>query len=188
VARSTIADLARLLPPPEKPLDYNEAMLARNQGVFRIQFPDDFVEFGRAYGSGTIKAAYSWEVWSPFRPTYPLIVLEFARVWNLFKDAADVSGVPFGIFPEVGGLLPFAKSADGDWVCFRTAGEPNGWDVVDLGRYEPGGYEILEGGFADYFVSVLSRRVVLKRHANGNGWDPQTDLKFRQRVFADQGL
>lgn len=105
-----IPDLLKILPPPEKPLDFEESMLQRNQSILRLEFPSDFVEFGKIYGSGTIKSAYSWEVWSPFRPTYPLIVLEFARTWNIFKEASEINDVPFGIFPEVGGILPSPKA------------------------------------------------------------------------------
>jgi hypothetical protein len=57
-----------------------------------------------------------------------------------------------------------------------------------MGQYEKGGYEVFRGGFADYFVSVLTRKVVLKRHKGGNTWNPEKDLQFKQRVFADQGL
>jgi hypothetical protein len=188
MTRSRIADLVRILPPPENPLDSEEALLSRNERALRIKFPDDFIEFGRTYGSGTVRSAYSWEVWSPFRPTYPLIVLEFARIWNIFKDATEVSGVPFGIFPEVGGVMPFAKCPGGTWVCWRTAGKPDEWDVVDLGQYEAGGYEIVRGGFANYFLSVLTRRAVLNRHKGGNTWNPTKDLQFEQEVYYDQGL
>jgi hypothetical protein len=35
---------------------------------------------------------------------------------------------------------------------------------------------------------VVDLKVVLKRHRNGETWNPKTDLKFRQRVLADQGM
>ena len=95
-----ITELAKILAPPDAPLDQGEEWLERNQGILRISFPSDFVDFGRTYGSGEISSAYSWEVWSPFRPTYPLIVLEFSRIWHIYKDAMEVTDVPFGIFHE----------------------------------------------------------------------------------------
>src|SRR5579871_2413771 len=146
--KNKMRDLIKILKPPSTPLDRDESALARAERVLRLKFPSDFLEFGRIYGSGTIKTAYSWEVWSPFRPTYPLIVLEFARIWNIFRDSMEVHDVPFGIFPEVGGILPFAKSADGDWVCWRTIGDPDDWDVVDFGQYQADGYELLNMGFS----------------------------------------
>src|SRR5438128_1827733 len=123
--QNKMPEFVKILPPPVNPLDLAEPTLARNERVLRIKFPTDYVAFGRLYGSGTIKSAYSWEVWSPFRSTYPLIVLEFSRIWNIFREAMDIDDVPFGIFPDVGGILPFAKTPDGDWVCWRTKGEPD---------------------------------------------------------------
>lgn len=181
------AQLVKILPPPNVPLDTDESILARNEGILRIRFPSDFVNFGRLYGSGTIDTKYSWEIWSPFRRTYPLIVMEFARTWNIFREAMEVNDVPFGIFPEEGGILPFAKTPDGNWVCWRTLGDSEEWGVVDLGQYETGSFEELSVNFSGYFVSVLTRRIVLKRHKNGSDWDFQHHIAFRQEVFADQG-
>ncbi len=177
--------LRNVLTPPNVALDYDEKWLKRNESILRIQFPRDFVEFGKRYGSGNIRSAYSWEVWSPFRSSYPLIVLEFSRVWNIYKEAMEIDDVPFGIFPEVGGILPFACTCDNDWVCWITDGEPDSWRVVDMYNYERGGYEVLDKGFSDYFHSVLTRDIVLERHQGGESWEVG-DLRFEQEVFADQ--
>jgi hypothetical protein len=182
VATNVVAELVKILPPPAAPIDSDESALQRNEQALRIKFPHDFLEFGRIYGSGTIRCAYSWEVWSPFRKTYPLIVLEFARICNIFKAAMEVNDVPFGIFPEEGGVLPFAMSPGGDWVCWQTGGDPDDWHVVDLYQYEDGSYEKLELGFSEYFVSVLTRKVTLRRHQDGDNWDPSKDLQFTQDV------
>jgi hypothetical protein len=187
MARNVIAKLAKVLPLPKAPCDTDPKMLARNEGILRIQFPKDFVDFGKQYGSGTIKSAYSWEVWSPFRPTYPLIVMEFARTWNIYRDSVGGTDVPFGIFPEVGGVLPFATTDGGDWVCWRTEGDPDKWTVVDLCKYDNGYYELLNMSFSEYFLAVLTRKTVLIRHQHGQEWDPKADLIFSsKRVFFDQ--
>src|SRR5262245_4961175 len=89
--KNRIADLVKILPPPKEPLDWDESVLARNERALGIEFPKDFVEFGRLYGSGHIDSAYSWEVWSPCRRVYPFMVMQFARKWNLFKDAMEVT-------------------------------------------------------------------------------------------------
>lgn len=185
---NVMSDLVNLLPPPAAPLDYDPDWLDRNQGVLRIELPADFVEFGKLYGSGQIKSAYGWEVWSPFRPTYPQIVLEFARIWFIFKDAMEIDDVPFGIFPEEGGILPFASTDNGDWVCWITQGAPDSWTVIDMYNYEEGQYESFDMSFSEYWVNVLSRKIVLERHQGGDSWDPATDLKFHQVVYHDQNL
>ncbi|MEZ6057218.1 MAG: SMI1/KNR4 family protein [Planctomycetaceae bacterium] len=176
--RNLIQELVKVLPPPSKPLDTDESLLVRLETCTRTPFPADFIEFGKVYGSGQIKSAYSWEVWSPFRSTYPLIILEFARTWELFRDAMELGNEPFRIFPQVGGLLPFAQSDGGDWVCWETVGEPDEWGVVDIYSLDEGQYERLDMGFSEYFYNVLTRKTVLNRHREGDSWNPETDLSF----------
>jgi uncharacterized protein (TIGR02996 family) len=96
--------------------------------------------------------------------------------------------VPFGLFPEVGGILPFAKTDGGDFVCWRTAGEPDEWDVVDFSRYDQGGYEHLPLGFSEYFFKVLNREVILERHRGGQSWKPRKDLRFEPGAYHDLTL
>lgn len=179
------SELAALVSPPEHPMDFDDASLQRNQGILRIEFPQDVVEYARTFGSGTFDAAYSWEVWSPARRTYPLIVLEFSRICNIFKEAMEIDDVPFPIFPEVGGILPFASSDGGDWVCWITDGEPDDWKVVDLYQYEQGFYQVLEMGFSEYFIKVLTREIVLDRHKEGETWN-SNEIEFRQKVQVDR--
>jgi hypothetical protein len=181
-----MSDLAKILPPPAEAPQFNEELLDWNQNKLSTLLPDDFIEFGRVYGSGTIETAYSWEVCSPFRVTFPMFVMDFARICHLYKDAAEPEGVPFGIFPEVGGVLPFAKTPDGDTVGWITAGEPNSWKVVDMHDYEVGDFEIFDLSFSEYFLNVLTRKIVLRRHQGGDEWDPAVDIKFDDFVSFDK--
>lgn len=41
-----------------------------------------------------------------------------------------------------------------------------------MGAYEIEGNETLDMNFSEYFVSILSRKVILKRLKNGDIWDP----------------
>lgn len=108
--QNMITELVKVLPPPSELLDTDEVILRRLENCTRTQFPADFIEFGKVYGSGTIKSAYRWEVLSPFRPSYPLFILNFARNQDLFRDTMEIGDEPFRIFPQVGGLLPFAAT------------------------------------------------------------------------------
>lgn len=186
--QNMIAELIKVLPPPNTPMDTDESLLGRLQRCVRIQFPADFIEFGKVYGSGMIKSAYSWEVLSPFRPSYPLFIFNFARNQELYRDAMEIGDEPFRIFPQVGGLLPFAATPDGDYVCWETTGEPDAWGVVDLSSLDDGQYERLDMGFSEYFYKVLTRQIVLARHRGGDDWNAQTDLSFSSVVYCDQDL
>lgn len=185
--RSWISELTGILKPPAKPLDTDPSGLARNEERLRIRFPRDFVEFGATFGSGCIDVPKaSWEVWSPFRPTYPAIVREFYSIWPAFRDASEMHDVPLGLFPEPGCLLPFATTPDGGWVCWKTAGDPERWDVVDMSNYEAGQYDIFELTATEYFYKVLSRQMLLDRQ-HSISWDPN-EVSMAPHVFADQGL
>ena len=180
--KSAMRELTKILPPPKKPLDYDEDALHVNHGIFQFDFPEDFLEFGRTYGSGEIKCAYSWEVWSPCRRLYPFLVLDFAVVMNACKD--EIEDPPFAIFPERGGIFPFAFTANGDYVCWLTEGYPDDWPIVDIKDFGEGQYEVLKMNFSQYFVKVLTQKLVLKRHKKGKTWVPE-DVRFNQEVFKD---
>lgn len=181
-----ISDFVKIIPPPSAPGDFDEKLLKWNQNVLCTKLPDDFIEFGKVYGSGIIETAYSWEVCSPCRVTFPMFVIEYARICHLYKDAAEPEGVPFGIFPEVGGVLSFATTPDGNRVGWITSGEPNSWKVVDMHDYEVGDFEIFDMSFSEYFLNVLTRKIVLRRHQGGSVWNPATDIKFKDYVFFDK--
>lgn len=180
-------ELVKILPPPAVPSDLDERYLEWNQQALSIKLPKDYVEFGRIYGSGNIKCAYSWEVISPFRASYAAFVLSQSRTHILFRESQQIEDVPFGIFPESGGILPFATSSNGDSIGWITNGEPDEWPVVDLETYEEGRYQILQMGFSEYFYRVLTRDIVLDRHEGGDEWEVG-DVKFRDRFFFDKPL
>lgn len=56
--QNRIAKFVKVMPPPSNPMDTDEYLLERLQSCTRIQFPADFIEFGRVYGSSTITSAY----------------------------------------------------------------------------------------------------------------------------------
>ncbi len=173
MARHWIEELKSILPPPASAPECDEGQLRRNQKALRVKFPDDYIEFGRIYGNSAIRCGYDWYVVSPFSPMFLEIAMRHARNQMEYKASQEVEGMPFGIFPELGGILPFATTGGGDWVGWITDGAPNEWTVVDMENYDHGQYELLDMGFAEYFCRVLSRDIVLERHEGGTVWTPQ---------------
>ena len=187
-----IQELAKIVVPPERPSDWDEASLERNRSILRIEFPDDYIEFGRVFGSGTFKAEvpaedslYDWEVWSPARETCPSIVMHYSRCLNDFKADTEVDDVEFGIFPEQKGYLPFARSTGGGSVGWITAGEPNDWKVVDLMGYESGAFQVLDMGFSEFLFNVLTGKIALNRYEDLTLWKVE-DVTFGQEIYADR--
>src|SRR5438874_2295259 len=94
-------ELETLVPAPANPLDVDEAVLEQNEKVIGITFPDDFVQYGLKYGSGQVSVkAYSWEIWSACRITYPKIVKEFHDTYYPMREALETYDISLGLFPE----------------------------------------------------------------------------------------
>ncbi len=182
--KNVMQDLQKLVLPPRFPLDNDAEQLERNRQVMRIDFPADYLEFGTTYGTGTFRAAYSWEIWSPSRRGLPLIALYFSRTCNMYKESAYPKPPKLGVYPEMGGLLPFGSSPNGDWICWDTHGDSSEWTVVDLGRYEEGGYESTGFSFSEYLVNVLSQKYILERHRDGDLWEGEK-IVFDQCAYSD---
>ena len=192
VFANKIRELAAVIAPPERPSDWDEELLRRNKNILRTEFPDDYIEFGRVFGSGAFNAAIPaddsslyLEVWSPARETCPSIVMHYSRILNYFKAAMEVDDVEFGIFPEQKGYLPFARNLDGGSVGWITAGEPNDWKVVELEGYESGAFQILEMGFSEFLFNVLTRKIALNRYEDLTPWKVE-DVTFGQEIYADR--
>ncbi len=82
--------LLKILPVPESPIDTAESCLKKITKSLKVQFPTDFLEFGRVYGSGTISVeSYSWEIYSPFREKFPDYVKQFFKRQDAYRQAAD---------------------------------------------------------------------------------------------------
>jgi hypothetical protein len=63
---------------------------------------------------------------------------------------------PHPFYPDRGGLLPFAKTPNGDYLNWRTRGLPSKWDIVfyDFDRAQ---FVLLEGqGFIRMLSDILN--------------------------------
>src|SRR5262249_22550832 len=92
-----------------------------------LQFPDDFRDFIFAYGSGAL--ADFFYVFNPFSAdvTGGLPgIRNHCDVLRMHKGD-DEDHVPFPIFPETGGLLPWGSDANGNGYCWLTKGNPAQW-------------------------------------------------------------
>lgn len=181
MVRNAVADILKLVPPPADPVDTDPAYLAANEERLGIRFPKDFTEFGRLYGSGRLLHP-ELRVRSPCRPSYPDFVAEFVDIFGGLREslalwAAKVS-LDMSLFPEPGGLLPFASNSQGTWICWRMIGNTDEWTVVDMEGFKSGQYEKYDMGATDYLHQVMSRQLLLGRLRN-QVWDPRTELSYQ---------
>src|SRR5262245_4197011 len=176
-----IENLRKILPIPESPIDTDESVLKKIAKALKVHFPNDYLEFGRTYGSGTISVGvYEWEIYSPFRLTYPDFVRHFFKRQDAFRRAAETTGLPLGLFPEAGGLLPFGHRDD-VYFCWKTDGDPNTWPVHVIWEYKEGGYQTFQLHFSEFLVALLTRKVTVAGFKSI--WKPKKDITFQPEVF-----
>jgi hypothetical protein len=129
---TAFAKLCEAVPPPADPVEAGraEAMAAVEERL-GLALPADYKSLIGAYGTG------SWK-------DFLLVLNPFAsnRYLNLFEQtqrqldaervirAAWPSEVPFAIYPEPGGLLPWAMTDNGNRLYWLTQGHPDDWPTV----------------------------------------------------------
>lgn len=133
-----IDELLDVLPAPQDPVESGrgEQWPAVHDRI-GVLLPRDYADFITHYGTGCVSGWLS--VYNPFSENPNL---------NLFRRiAADLSGlrdlkasaprtVPFPLYFEPGGLLPWGTSIDGDIFCWLTSGLEGVWKVAVICRHD----------------------------------------------------
>lgn len=128
----SLTALLAVLPPPRDPSETGDqagwAELGVNLGV---DLPADYHEFIAAYGTGYI-AGFLW-VFNPFSAdsnvNFGLQTKQRIDAHRTFRGRFPKM-VPFRLFPEEGGLLPFGATDNGDVMFWLTEGPADGWKTV----------------------------------------------------------
>jgi len=135
--RPSLKTIAKLLPPPASPRGSDRSWDAVEQEL-RLKLPHDYKAFIDLYGSGQIASAEGWVVvWnfrdaSLFRSSLmeALSGDEGVTAWYRTKAASSGNQLPYPLYPDRGGLLPFAAVVDVDYLNWLTTGPTDQWNVV----------------------------------------------------------
>lgn len=174
--------LQALVPPPAAPIDIDDATLQANLKSLKTNFPSDYLQYAKLYGSGRMHAGpYDWEIWSPARPSYPATVKRFHRVWSQARDAMETKDVPLGLFPESGGLLPFGKDDERGWFTWNTGGPPDDWKVVVIWNYSHDSYQNFDMNFSEFLYKMLTREIYVAGFRSE--WTA-SDITFEPEVYS----
>jgi hypothetical protein len=98
--------------------------------------PGDYMKFVELYGTGTIS---EWlTVLNPFAANSHLNL--FSAGFQCLAALREVkrefpADVPYPLFYEPAGLLPWGMSIDGDIFCWSTKGLSGLWTVAVIGRH-----------------------------------------------------
>lgn len=169
----SVSKLKQIIPCPSDPKDIldREEILNTQQGL-SLDFPDDFIEFIESYGSGCLACFY--HVWNPFNSK---IFLKYVDdiCWHErdFKRMYPES-VPYEIYPNTSGFLPWGSDDNGNYYGWLTKGEPNEWKVM-TNEVRGDGYELHHVGFLDYFLEVFAGNI----EPLASGYPNKECYKFR---------
>jgi hypothetical protein len=151
-----LVDVLSLITPPAQPSGVGTLdewrLVERELGLV---LPTDYREFVFAYGHDRLAGMYS--VYNPFVTHLGRRYIE--RVRDVCQSEADFrvdfpERVPYPVWPEPGGLFPWAGDDNGNEYFWLTAGPPDEWPVVSnapRGR----GYREQGGTMTEYLAGVL---------------------------------
>ena len=138
--------LAELMPPPDSPVRaYGD--WKRFVSVNGFAPPDDYRMLIREYGAGTFG---DWlRLIEPFSPAGSFMDKVQVKCDKLrrSRQTSPQSDPGWPIWPEPGGLLPWAVTLTGEFVGWRTVGRPDTWTTLVWGQRGWGEYPVGTVGF-----------------------------------------
>ncbi len=176
-----IADLQAVLVPPHDPAETGspEEWL-RVERTLGTVLPSAYKEFVSTYGTGAINNFF-W-VLNPFAEDSAINLLsEGQRIREVYaaKRAEYPQYWPFRVFPEAGGLLPWAFDRNGDELHWLTQGDPEHWHIIVYGPREPTYHEYTQP-VPEFLLGVLTRRLVCPEFPDVFLWIPPRFLKVEE--------
>lgn len=130
---TAITELKKNLVPPAKPVEIPDVSqwtdIEKKMG---ITFPSDYREFCSVYGTGTLADPGRLMV-TLFNPCSKTYEGRLQTHCEIFQDSKDMEGdeyVPYDVFPNSPGLLPWASDDNGNTVSWLTKGPPDKWPIV----------------------------------------------------------
>lgn len=132
--RSPASQLQQLFPAPSNPTEAGPIDLrASLEEKLGLKLPDDIYEFGLTYGTGWFgTACFSGllQICNPFSPLFLGRIDGLASMFHEIKKAEGESYIPYKIYPERQGLLPFGFDEAGRFLLWLTKGRPNKWPIL----------------------------------------------------------
>lgn len=126
----SIEALSSILKAPLSPVE-NVGDWEMIESEIRTPLPSDYKGFVTSYGTGKIDN-FLW-ILNPFAKNIHLNLLKkmpvILEAYNTIKRQFP-DDHPYSFFPEVGGLLPFGITDNGDSLFWHTIGSPDNWSTV----------------------------------------------------------
>ncbi len=119
----------KAVPPPAAPPVTFDGPWAPIEAQLGVVLPQDYKDFMRLYGFGVFLEFLG--IHAPNVSSRHARLVERAR--EICDDLRDEER-PYSLWPEPGGLLPFGRTDNGDYLCWLMQGAPADWTVVVWSR------------------------------------------------------
>ena len=156
----SIHQLKSLVPPPIRPFEVGsiEQWQAIEQNLGLV-LPADYRDFVFTYGTGLFAQLY--RVYNPFSTNdWMNLSTSIGRDCGWIRETKRdwPNRVPYPIFPESSGLLPWGNDENGNHYYWITSGSPDSWLVVsDELRGE--GFREYGKCMTDFLCEVLTGKI-----------------------------
>jgi hypothetical protein len=146
--------LRQVVEPPGEPVEGGHRIKwGEIEAELGLQLPNDYKEYIREFGTGSI-GGFLW-IFNPVSENDNLNLLKqtTAQLPGLrsLRDR-DPEYIPYALYPEEAGLLPWGLTDNGDLMLWRMAGPSDEWSVVikesrgpDIEEFPCGMTEFLRG-------------------------------------------
>lgn len=157
VIRMAIEELISIVTPPAEPVESgDDAHWNDLQAELGIRLPDDFRDFGRKYGSGTIhdRGRLDVYVYQPFAASFQQTIETHAAILSSYRCGEGPDYIPYEVFPNSPGLLAWGGDVNGNelWA-------PDEWPVVT--RSETDEFEEFPGPMTSFLARAFNREILV---------------------------
>jgi hypothetical protein len=152
----SLSELRQIMSPPD-PARVPTLRWRVVEAELGLTLPPDYKAFIDAYGAGCV-GEFLWV----FHPTTANRYLNLreqlaGQLWALrvLRDEAG-EAVPYALYPEPGGLVPWGATDNGDVCYWRTeSADPAGWTVAVNESRGPE-WDEFPGSMTEFLVAILS--------------------------------
>lgn len=150
----SLNELTQLIPPPVAPVRANderdlEDVLAR----WKIEFPREYLSICLTYGSGRFLAG-TLEIPNPYDSWFcGWVESELMKL----RQHAERRGSGPPVFPDPGGLFPFARDDNGNRFYWSTKGLPDEWAIAC--RTHEYDWDYVDLSLSSFLVALATNRL-----------------------------
>lgn len=158
----SIEELQQIVPSPAKPKRGGDPQSWRKlEKPLKIKLPSDYRDFCFHYGSGCFDdpGRLLVFVWNPCSRHY---AKDLHRTCADLRETRELgprtANVPYGVYPDRPGWLPWGSDMDGNLMCWLTEGEPDQWPLILL-TSDRTGFQQLDMPMTTFLARAFTRKI-----------------------------